>query len=110
MKIPTRNEVLVEVRAICKSGRFARAPRCKEVLRYLVKTTLKDPLRNPCIKGVQIGIEVFKLPADFDPHKNTQVKVTIKTLRELLTKYYENEGHHNRFIAKFGRGYYVPNL
>jgi tetratricopeptide (TPR) repeat protein len=109
MRIPTRNEVLAEVAVICKSERFARIKQGKRLLRYLVRETLNPPTRKPTIKGVVIGIEVFKKP-DYDPKKHSTVKVAMRDLRKCLSEYYSGAGHNDRVIITLKKGSNVPRF
>jgi tetratricopeptide (TPR) repeat protein len=111
-KIPTREEVLAEVRIICKSERFARVTRHKKnLLRYLVRLTLRDPNRKPLIKGMAIAIDVFgKIGANFDSKKDTIVKVAMGDLRTYLSQYYAIEGSNDRVKIEIPVGSYVPEF
>jgi tetratricopeptide (TPR) repeat protein len=109
MRMPTRNEVLAELRLILESERFARVKQGKKLLRYLVTETLKHPKRKPRIKGVVIGIEVYKKP-DYDPKKQSTVKIGIRDLRKCLSEYYAGAGRDDRVIVKLPEGSYVPRF
>src|SRR5450755_4544667 len=109
MRLPTRNEVLAEVAAICKSERFARIKRGRRLLRYLVRETLNHPKRKPSIKGVVVGIEVFDKP-DYDPKKHSTVKVAMRDLRKSLAEYYSGAGRSDRVIISLRKGSNVPRF
>jgi tetratricopeptide (TPR) repeat protein len=110
VKVPLNHEVLAELHTICRSECFARVTTGKKLLRYLVKATLADAERKPTIKGVTIGMEVFGLPGDFDPKKNTIVKVSVRDLRDKLEEYYENEGRRDRVAFRIRVGSYIPEF
>jgi len=106
---PSAQEMSAHLRDICASETFARSPQCKKLLRYLVNATLRDSDLG-AFKGHIIGIEVFGLPPTHDPARQSIVRVTMRTLRETLSKYYETEGRNYAIRLRMPERSYKPTF
>ena len=84
----SHEDILAELNQIISSLVFAKAERLKDLLVYVVNTTLDDKASS--IKGYTLGIEVFDRPVSFDPQMDTVVRVTVVRLRKKLQDYYAN--------------------
>jgi len=101
--------VNVQLRRILSSTAFARSPRSRELLDYLVRYGLRDP-RRP-IKEMTIGIELFRRDsASYRPDEDPIVRVQAGRLRQRLDGYYAGEGRDDPVRISLPRGSYVPAI
>ncbi len=89
------------------SAAFARSPRHRLLLRYLVSRMLAGD--RAALKEVVIGVEVFGRPsATFDPKLDTIVRVEARRLRARLSSYYRADGQDQPVRIELPIGSYVP--
>ena len=79
-----------EIQAALSSQIFSEAPLLARLLKYLCNNHLSEDKR--ILNEYRIGVEALGRPADFDPAKNSSVRVEMHRLRQRLRKYYETEG------------------
>lgn len=91
---------------ILESRTFERSERARDMLRYIVEQDLAD--KGGEIKGFSIGVDVFGKDAGFDPATDPLVRVHAGRLRELLVKYYLNEGAKDPVRIDIPVGKYRP--
>jgi hypothetical protein len=91
-----------EIQAVLSSEAFSNSPNLSNLLRYLCDNYLAD--RKVNLNEYRIGVEALGRPADFDPSKNSSVRVEVHRLRAKLRQYYEFEGrnHPLRIILEDG--------
>ncbi|MBQ4133612.1 MAG: hypothetical protein IJD04_07775, partial [Desulfovibrionaceae bacterium] len=77
-----------ELARILGSRDFYAPRRFSDFLTYLVEETLAG--RGGELKAYNIGVEVFRRPADFDPQSDSVVRVEAAKLRNRLENYYRN--------------------
>lgn len=87
---------------------FARAERQKQLLRYLVSSTLAG--RAELLKGYTIGVEVFDRAPDFDPAIDAIVRVQAGQLRAKLREYYQDQGSENPIRFELPKGAYAVHI
>ena len=90
------------------SRSFARANQLRRLLSYLVETALAG--REATLKESVIGVDVFDLPADFDPKIDPVVRMGMRRLRSRLQQYYENDGARDPILIALEPGHYAPKF
>jgi hypothetical protein len=92
-----------EIQAVLSSLTFSEAPTLARLLKYLCNNHFSEDKRD--LNEYRIGVEALGRPSDFDPAKNSCVRVEMHRLRVRLRKYYETEGagHALRIILMDGR-------
>lgn len=76
-----------------------------KLLRYLAHCAAEHPGSSP--KEYQIATEVFRRPADFDPHEDALVRVQVARLRAKLAEYYSSEGAQDSIVVELPKGSYA---
>lgn len=86
--------VRAELNCLLESDAFRTSKRCREFIHYIVEQTVKG--QNGALKERLIGVELFRLPPDFDTGEHTIVRVTANEVRKKLAQYYsaENRSYH----------------
>src|SRR4051794_26461389 len=86
--------VRAELNHLLESSAFRTSKRCREFLEYIVEHTLNGPIGT--LKERSIGVEIFRLPKDFDTGQHTIVRVTANEVRKKLAQHYlaENGNYH----------------
>jgi hypothetical protein len=82
--------VAEEIQAALASQTFSEAPLLSRLLEYLCNIHFRE--EKKILNEYRIGVEALGRPADFDPAKNSSVRVEMHRLRQRLRKYYETEG------------------
>ncbi len=91
---PDERAVRAELNRLLGGAAFRNSKRCSEFLEYAVERTLRGP--RGTLKERSIGVELFHLPAQFDPSQHTIVRVTANEVRKKLAQHYlaENGSPH----------------
>jgi hypothetical protein len=89
-------------------GTFARAPRLRAVLQFLIRELLEG--RADDITELRIAETVFHRGSDFNAAEDTIVRVTVGNLRARLEEYYQGEGSHESWVLEIPKGKYNPSL
>ena len=76
----------MELNRLLESAAFRTSKRCREFLAYIVQHTINGP--SGALKERSIGVEVFRLPKDFDTGQHTVVRVTANEVRKKLAQQY----------------------
>jgi len=86
--------VRAELNSLLESSAFRTSKRCREFLEYIVEHTISGPIGT--LKERSIGVEIFRLPQDFDTGQHTIVRVTANEVRKKLAQHYlaENGNYH----------------
>ncbi len=84
------------------SETFSGSPSLANLLKYLCNNHFSE--NRGSLNEYRIGVEALGRSADFDPAKNSSVRVEMHRLRARLRKYYETEGanHPLRIILEDG--------
>jgi hypothetical protein len=92
-----------EVEAVLSSEAFSEAPTMSRLLKFLRDNHFSE--NKSSLNEYRIGVEALGRPEDFDPAKNSCVRVEMHRLRTRLRKYYESEGadHTLRIVLLEGR-------
>ncbi len=92
-----------EIEAVLSSHAFSEAPLLARLLKFLCDNRFNHSKSS--LNEYRIGVEALGRPADFDPAKNSSVRVEMHRLRQRLRRYYETEGadHALRITLVEGR-------
>ena len=101
-------EVRQALHRVIAGRTFARAGQLRRLLSYLVETSLAG--REGTLKETVIGVDVFDLPADFDPKIDPVVRMGMRRLRGRLQQYFENEGLRDTTLIVLEPGDYTPKF
>lgn len=93
---------------VLASRSFARAEQLRLLLAYLVTATL-DGHENS-LKETVIGVDVFGLPASFNPKSDPTVRMAMRRLRSRLNQYYAGEGMEDPQVISLEPGRYAPRF
>ncbi len=99
---------LQQAARVLKSPAFARAPRMRRFLAFVIDETLAG--RSALLKEYTIAVSVFDKPGNFDQSACPIVRVEARRLRKLLSEYYAGDGLYDRLIIDIPRGSYVPMM
>lgn len=97
-----------ELDAVLQSGLFDKAPRLGTFFRYICERHLEG--RGDEIKEYSIAIEALGRSADFDPKKDSIVRVEAHRLRRRLEEYYRVEGANHAVCIVIPNGQYRPQF
>lgn len=86
--------VRTELSRVLDSAAFRTSKRSREFLEHVVEHTIRGP--SLALKERSIGVDLFKLPSDFDSGQHTVVRVTANEVRKRLAQHYlaENGSYH----------------
>ncbi len=96
----------IALQRVLASRQFAKSARLTSFLLYIGVSTLEQ--RQDEITEQQIGLHVFKRPADYNPGEDNIVRTTARQLRQRLAVYYQEEGSSDEIKIDVPRGGYVP--
>jgi hypothetical protein len=109
MSVPTQSEIeRGELETVLASELFSRSPNLAKMLRYIGLKYLEG--QQDSIKEYNIGVEALGRRPDFDPKKDSIVRVEALRLRQKLRQYYENEGADHPVVISLQVGQYVPQF
>ena len=103
--IPTQTQTgdeAEEIQAVLSSETFISSPSLTRLLKYLCSNHFSA--NRSVLNEYRIGVEALGRPADFDPSKNSSVRVEVHRLRVKLRGYYSTVGvnHQIRIILEEG--------
>jgi hypothetical protein len=87
---------------ILSSEIFAHSQVYQDLLRYLVEASIK----NSPPKEFTIATDVFHKGKDFDPGRDTIVRVYVYNLRKKLDQYYRGDGKNEKIRIEIPKGHY----
>ncbi len=93
-----------EVQAVLASEAFAGSPNLTRLLKYLCTNHFSE--NKGSLNEYRIGVEALGRPADFDPARNSSVRVEMHRLRSKLRGYYETEGANHCVRIMLEEGHY----
>lgn len=96
--------IAAQLRRIEASPQFARAPRLRQLLQYLVENSYDG--RDRDLQEFTVGAEVFGRGERFDPQTDAIVRVTARRLRRVLAAYYRGEGKDDPIRFAIPTGHY----
>ncbi len=104
---PSQPEIRLALERVLESEAFARATRARDLLRYLVNCKLAGELAR--LKETSIALDVFgRIATTYDSASDGIVRVSANRLRELLDRYYADNGRDDALRFEIQRGGYVP--
>ncbi len=104
---PPDDQIEAELVRVLDSRSFGRSTRQRALLRYLVNA--RGAMGSSRLKETTIALDVFERDAaTYDSATDGIVRVSINRLRELLDRYYEDEGARAALRFEIQRGGYVP--
>ena len=99
----TRGEA-EEIQAVLASDAFSGSPNLARLLKYLCDNHFSE--NKSSLNEYRIGVEALGRPADFDPARNSSVRVDMHRLRAKLRGYYETEGANHALRIILEEGHY----
>ncbi len=104
---PPEDQIDAELARVLDSRSFSRAARQRTLLGYLVNARRAG--EGARLKESTIALDVFgRDAATYDSAVDGIVRVSVNRLRDLLDRYYENEGSRDSLRFEIQRGGYVP--
>lgn len=95
-----------EMELVLQSGIFLKAPRLANFFRYVCERHLEGNADQ--IKEYSIAFEALGRPAEFDPKKDSIVRVEAHRLRKRLEEYYSGPGAAHAIQITIPNGQYRP--
>ncbi len=102
----SRYEVREELNRILASRHFARAKKKSRFLEFLCEQALSGV--SSAANEYAIGVDIFERGHDFDPQRDSIVRVQAHETRKSLLAYYEDDGKSDRLRIDLPAGGYVP--
>ena len=104
---PSESLIAAELDRALESRTFARSVRARDLLRYLIDSKRSGHAGR--LKESAIALDVFgRDPAIYDSATDGIVRVSVNRLRELLDRYYADEGRSSSIRFEIQRGGYTP--
>jgi len=97
-----------ELRVVLNSGIFHRAPNLANLLTYVCNKYFEGASEQ--IKEYNIAVEALGRMADFDPKRDSIVRVEAYRLRKRLREYYEADGATHSLRIEITPGQYAPQF
>jgi hypothetical protein len=97
-----------ELETILASGLFDRSPTLAQLLKYVCGKHFEGS--PECIKEYSIAVDVLGRSPDFDPKKDSIIRVQFHRLREKLDEYYANGGANHAVQILIPHGHYAPQF
>jgi len=95
-----------EVQRILQSPEFRRAPKLQRFVELVCDYHFQN--RSAEINEYLIATEAFGKGPDFEPGKDSLVRVQAREVRRRLREYYQNEGKSSRVTMDIPIGHYAP--
>lgn len=92
------------VERLLDSGAFRKAPRQRELLRFLARHAIDHP--DETLHEQRIGHLVYQRSPDYNPAEDSIVRVEVRNLRKRLREYFASEGKRERMIIEVPKGSY----
>jgi len=104
---PSESLITAELNRALDSRTFARSARARDLLRYLIDSKRSGHAGR--LKESAIALDVFSRDAaTYDSATDGIVRVSVNRLRELLDRYYADEGRSSSLRFEIQRGGYTP--
>src|SRR5947207_13959707 len=97
-----------ELQSVLASGIFDRAPSLAQLLTYVCSKYFEGESEQ--IKEYSIGVEALGRGAEFDPKRDSIVRVEAHRLRKRLRDYYCKEGIGHAVHIVIPPGHYTPKF
>ncbi len=93
---------------VLQSGLFVKAPRLEKFFRYICERHLRG--ESDQLKEYSIAVEALSRSSDFDPKKDSIVRVEAHRLRKRLDEYYRGAGASCPIHIRIPSGQYRPDF
>jgi hypothetical protein len=97
-----------ELQTVLASGVFDRSPMLAQLLKYVCSKYFEGSAE--AIKEFSIAVDVLGRSAEFDPKKDSIIRVQFHRLREKLNEYYANGGASHPVHIVIPHGHYAPQF
>ncbi|HXJ86698.1 MAG TPA: hypothetical protein VMS18_07780 [Candidatus Binatia bacterium] len=97
-----------ELHRVLESKYFKNSPKKSRFLEFVAEQTFSGEGQK--LNEYLIGVEAYERGVDFDPQQNPIVRVQAHEIRQLLKKYYAEEGKSNLIRMDLPPGHYVPQF
>src|SRR5215469_3117373 len=97
-----------ELQEILSSDLFDRSPMLAQLLKYVCTKYFEGSADS--IKEYSIAVNVLGRSSDFDPKKDSIIRVQFHRLREKLNEYYANQGANHNVRIVIPHGHYAPQI
>ena len=106
---PSESLITAELDRTLESRTLARSARARDLLRYLIDSKRLGHAGR--LKESTIALDVFSRDAaTYDSATDGIVRVSVNRLRELLDRYYADEGRSSELRFEIQRGDYTPTI
>ena len=95
-----------ELESLLDSGIFDRAPNLAQLLKYVCTKHFEGV--SDQIKEYNIAVEALSRPADFDPKRDSIVRVEAHRLRRRIREFYQAGGSNHHIQIEIPPGQYAP--
>jgi len=97
-----------ELAAFIASGALSRAPARANLLAHVCQKYFEGQAAD--LKEYNLGVDALGRPPDFDPKRDSIVRVEAHRLRKRLEEYYSGEGANHAFHIVLPPGQYAPRF
>ncbi|MBS1806975.1 MAG: hypothetical protein JST84_02155 [Acidobacteria bacterium] len=101
-----KEQIIGQLEKLIASKQFCQTRNLGKFLQHIVRKTVAGEESD--LKESLLGREVFLRGENFDPAKDSVVRVQAIALRKKLTTYYEEEGFNDEVVITLPKGHYVP--
>jgi hypothetical protein len=108
VQLPDPAASRAELEAVLASSSFSRAPALSKILSYVCNKHLDGA--GDSVNEWSIAVDALGRRQNFDPEKDSIVRVEFHFLRKRLADYYQKEGASHPVKVTFGDGGYLPRF
>jgi hypothetical protein len=94
------------VERVGASPALQRAPRLRELFRYLCECAIRNP--HVHVAEPQIGVAVFERSPGYDTNADTIVRVQVSQLRRKVEHHFLSDGKDEPVVIELPKGSYLP--
>ena len=95
-----------ELEAVLESGIFAPYSNAARLLRFLCEAHFRDPAA--VVTEYEVGVQALGRRSNFDPQRDSIVRVEAHRVRKRLQEYYSRQGAGHPLKIALARGQYAP--
>ena len=108
-RIPIASEAeRAELESVLRSKVLLRSPSVLRIAEYIARTYLEGDSED--IKEYNIAVDALGKPVDFDPKRDSIVRVEVHRLRKKIETFYKTEGADHTLRLIIDPGKYVPRF
>jgi Malectin domain len=101
-------EERAELESVLRSAILQRSPSVLRIAEYIARTYLEGAADD--IKEYNIAVDALGRPVDFDPKRDSIVRVEVHRLRKKIETFYRTEGADHAIRLVIDPGKYVPRF